>query len=191
MKKGIRDMLYPLVISLSRIFKKNTGIFSSNGKSSSGFYQLCAVQNNGSIFDFANLKGKMVLIVNTASGCGYTGQFSQLQELYNKCKANLEIMAFPANDFNDQEKLSDGDIAGFCSINYGATYPIMQKSIVVANQHQNEVFKWLCNPEQNGWNDKAPTWNFCKYLIDEKGNLTHFFEAAISPSDKEIAGLIN
>ena len=101
------------------------------------------------------------------------------------------VLAFPANDFGEQEKGSNDEIASFCKINYGVTFPLMQKSIVVKSNEQNEVFKWLTDKSKNGWNDQEPTWNFCKYLIDENGVLTNFYNSSISPVSEEVVDAVN
>ena len=133
-----------------------------------------------------NIPGKKLLVVNTASDCGYTGQFAGLQELYEKHKNSLLILGFPANDFKEQEGGDDKQINEFCQVNYGVTFPILKKSRVVKGKDQNPVFRWLSDPNKNGWNDQEPVWNFSKYLIDENGKLLGYFGPAISPLDPEI-----
>ena len=96
------------------------------------------------------------------------------------------IIAFPANDFKNQEAGTDEEIEKFCTFNYGVTFPLAKKSTVVRSAEQNEVFKWLSEKKLNGWNDKAPSWNFSKYLVDENGLLTHYFDPAISPLSDEV-----
>lgn len=137
-------------------------------------------------FPFTRLKGKKILIVNTASDCGFVDQFNELQKLYVQYFDKLMIVVFPSNDFDNQEKASDEEIAIFCKDNYGVTFPIMRKSSVLKGNAQNEIYKWLTDAYQNGWNDHAPDWNFSKYLIDENGVLTHYFGTSISPFSKEI-----
>ena len=132
------------------------------------FYSLKARANNGSEMDFEKFKGKKVLLVNTASDCGLTPQYEELQTLYEKYNDKLTVIGFPANDFKDQEKGSDKQIAEFCKINYGITFPLAQKSTVIKNETQNEVFRWLSDKNKNGWNYQAPTWNFSKYLEEER-----------------------
>lgn len=154
------------------------------------FYNLKMKQANGNDLEMDELKNKKLLLVNTASDCGYTFQYEGLQKLHEQFKDQLTIIGFPSNDFGQQEKADDDTIAQFCTVNFGVTFPLVAKSAVKKGEAQNEVFEWLSNKDKNGWNDTAPTWNFCKYLIDEKGNLTHFFEAAIGPDDPKLLAAI-
>jgi len=154
------------------------------------FYDLSTQLNNRQAFNFTGLKGKKVLIVNTASNCGYTNQYSDLQKLYEQYRNELVILGFPSNDFKEQEKGNDEEIAEFCKVNYGVTFPLAQKSSVLKSAQQNEVFKWLSDKTRNGWTNKQPSWNFSKYLINEAGILTHYFDPSISPLDKEILAAI-
>ncbi len=150
------------------------------------FYSLKGILNNGSEFDFTQLKGKKVLLVNTASNCGYTNQYDDLQKLNDKFQNKLVILGFPANDFKEQEKGNDEEIAQFCKINFGVTFPLMKKSSVIRAGDQNEVFKWLTDSTKNGWNSKQPSWNFSKYLINEQGILTNYFDPSVSPLSEEV-----
>jgi len=134
----------------------------------------------------ASLKGKKILLVNTASECGYTGQYDQLQKLYSGYNNQLVIIGFPANDFKEQEKGTNEEIAAFCKQNYGVSFPLAEKSVVVKASHQNNIFQWLTDPAKNGWNKQAPTWNFCKYLVNEEGMLTNYFGPAVEPTSEEI-----
>ena len=138
------------------------------------------------MLDIASLKGKKVLLVNTASECGYTGQYEQLQKLYSRYNNQLVVIGFPANDFKEQEKGTNEEIASFCKKNYGVTFPLAEKSIVVKTAGQNNIFQWLTDPAKNGWNSQAPTWNFCKYLVNENGVLIDFFASGVEPTGEEI-----
>jgi len=155
------------------------------------FYSLKDTLNNGTIFDFEKLKGKKVMLVNTASDCGYTSQYDQLQKLSEKYMGKLVVIGFPANDFKEEEKGTDEEIAQFCKINFGVTFPLMKKSTVKMGTGQNSVFQWLTYPARNGWNSQPPSWNFCKYLVDEEGRLTHYFASTIEPFGKEIIHALN
>ncbi len=150
------------------------------------FYSLKATLGNGGEFDFTQLKGKKVLLVNTASNCGYTNQYDDLQKLNEQFHNKLVILGFPANDFKEQEKGNDEEIAQFCKINFGVTFPLMKKSSVIKAADQNEVFKWLTDSTKNGWNSKQPSWNFSKYLINEQGILINYFDPSVSPLSEEV-----
>ena len=155
------------------------------------FYSLKDTLNNGTTFDFEQLKGKKVMLVNTASDCGYTGQYDDLQKLSEQYKDKLVVIGFPANDFKEQEKGTDEEIASFCKLNFGVTFPLMKKSSVTKSTDQNRIFNWLTDSTKNGWNNQPPSWNFCKYIVDEQGRLTNFFGSTIEPLGKEITEALN
>ena len=155
------------------------------------FYSLKDTLNNGTTFDFEQLKGKKVMLVNTASDCGYTGQYDDLQKLSEQYKDKLVVIGFPANDFKEQEKGTDEEIASFCKLNFGVTFPLMKKSSVTKSADQNRIFNWLTDSTKNGWNNQPPSWNFCKYIVDEQGRLTNFFGSTIEPLGKEITEALN
>jgi glutathione peroxidase len=155
------------------------------------FYSLKDTLNDGTAFDFEQLKGKKVMLVNTASNCGYTGQYDDLQKLSEQYKGRLLVIGFPANDFKEQEKGTDEEIAAFCKQNFGVSFPLMKKSSVKKGAGQNKVFQWLTDSAKNGWNSQVPSWNFCKYMVDEQGRLTNYFASTIEPFDKEIINALN
>ena len=157
----------------------------SSSMTKKSFYDFTMRSIEGKEINFSEYKGKKVLIVNTASECGYTPQFSELEELHQKHKDKLVLLGFPANNFGAQEPGSNDEIRQFCQRNFGVTFQLFQKSDVVG-ANQNPLFQWLTHKEQNGWNDTAPTWNFCKYLISEKGELLKFYSAAVGPLSDEI-----
>jgi len=190
-KQKFIQFIYPALEKITGLFKVNSKVLSSKSKAIASFYDLKAHMNNGLEFNFEQLRNKKVLIVNTASDCGYTPQYNDLEKLYQLKKSEVVILAFPANDFKEQEKGNDADIASFCKVNFGVTFPLMQKVVVVKNEQQNEVYNWLTTATKNGWNEQAPTWNFCKYLINEEGNLTHFFEASVPPLGHQIMSALN
>jgi glutathione peroxidase len=179
-------LIYPLWIWFAGKKGLNTKNLSNKTAPPVSFYELKDTLNNGQPFDFAQLKGKKVMLVNTASNCGYTGQYDDLQKLSEQYKDRLVVLGFPANDFKEQEKGSDEEIAEFCRINFGVSFPLMRKSSVVKGADQNPVFEWLSDPGKNGWNKYQPSWNFCKYIVDEEGRLTNYFGATIEPMSKEI-----
>ncbi len=131
------------------------------------------------------------MIVNTASKCGYTPQYKELQELYEEYKnKDFIIIAFPANNFMRQEPGTNMEILEFCSVNFGVTFPIMEK-VSVKGKDMHPVYKWLTNKDENGVINSSVKWNFQKYLIDEKGNLIDVFPSRISPKDDKIVSLIS
>lgn len=190
-KQKLLRFLYPLIRKAGKAGKNGTVLHNNqNSAAAQSFYSLQATLNSGKEIPFTALAGKKVLLVNSASNCGYTGQYAELQSLHEKFGDTLSIIGFPANDFAEQEKSSDNEIAQFCQVNYGVTFPIAKKDVVVKNPAQQPVFKWLTNSHANGWNDHAPDWNFSKYLVNEQGTLTHYFGPSISPLDRVILDAI-
>lgn len=184
-QKMLRKM-YPTILKMGKKGKNGTTLVNENNTQPiSSFYDLKAVLNNGETLKFSELRDKKVVLVNTASNCGYTGQYAELQSLHERFGDTLAIIAFPANDFAQQEKSNDKEIAQFCQINYGVTFPVALKGVVIKNAEQQEVFKWLSDKNLNGWNGHAPDWNFSKYIVDENGILTHYFGPSISPLEEE------
>jgi glutathione peroxidase len=155
---------------------------------SSGFYDFKVKTLEGDNFDFSSLKGKKVMIVNVASKCGNTPQYKDLQAMYEEYKGdNFIIIGFPANNFMQQEPGTASEIRKFCTDNYGVTFPIMEK-ISVKGDDMHPLYKWLTSKEKNGVRDSEVSWNFQKYLIDEKGNLIDVIPPKEKPtSDKVIA----
>ena len=152
---------------------------------SNGFYNFKVKSLEGENFDFASLKGKKVLIVNTASKCGNTPQYKYLEALYEKYQGELVIIGFPANNFGGQEPGTASEIREFCTKNYGVTFPMMEKSSV-KGRYMNPVYKWLTSKELNGVRDSEVTWNFQKYLIDENGNLVDMLNPKEKPDSEKI-----
>lgn len=192
LRQSILKFIYPLWMWLSghRDNRKKILHNENNAQPAESFYSLSTQLNNGAKLDFSSLKGKKVLLVNTASDCGYTKQYDDLQRLFETNLERLIIIGFPANDFKEQEKGSDEEIAQFCKVNFGVTFPIAIKS-AVKGHGKNEVFKWLSEKHRNGWNVKQPSWNFSKYLVNEQGRLTHYFDPAVSPLSDEVIEAIN
>jgi glutathione peroxidase len=188
-RQRVLKAIYPAWMWYAKLRGKNIAQLSNEQKQPPvSFYSLKDTLNNGAIIDFVSLKGKKVLLVNTASDCGYTDQYNDLQKLYEENKDKLIVLGFPANDFKEQEKGSDEEIAQFCKLNYGVTFPLMKKSSVIKGAEQNEIFKWLTDSTRNGWNNKAPSWNFAKYIVNGEGILTNYFGSSVSPASD---GVIN
>lgn len=147
---------------------------------------------DGKDFDLASLKGKKVLVVNTASKCGLTPQYKELEALYKQYKdKNFVIIGFPANNFLSQEPGSNEEIAEFCELNYGVTFPMMSK-ISVKGKDQDPIYKWLTSKTENGKIDAEVSWNFQKFMIDENGELVDYASPREKPlSDKIVSWIEN
>jgi glutathione peroxidase len=146
----------------------------------------------GKEFDFSTLKGKKILIVNTASKCGLTPQYKDLEAIYEQYRKNnnFVIVGFPANNFGSQEPGNNDEIANFCSKNYGVTFPMMGK-ISVKGKDMHEIYQFLTQKSKNGLKDSEVEWNFQKYLVNEEGKLVKVLAPKVLPTDKEIIGWIN
>lgn len=145
-----------------------------------------AALESGTI-DFASFKGKKILVVNTASECGFTKQYEGLQALHEKYKDKLVIVGFPANNFGGQEPGTNEEIGAFCKKNYGVSFPMAAK-ISVKGDDAAPIYKWLCNKKENGVLDAEVGWNFNKFLLDENGTLLAHFESKVAPMSEEITG---
>jgi len=188
---------------LKNLFSIACGIFlfvtiqgqAQNNKSKSAMgkqtiYQFKVEDLYGKQFDFASLKGKKVMIVNTASKCGYTPQYKDLEALYKEFKdKGFVIIGFPANNFASQEPGTNKEIATFCKQNYGVSFPMMSKISVKGND-MSEVYQFLTQKAKNGLKDSNVEWNFQKYLINEKGELVKVYYSKTLPTDPEIVNWI-
>ncbi len=190
-KQSVLKTLYPVIMWSSKSSgKKQTLVNQQNIIPSVSFYTLKMKDINGKEFSFEQFKGKKIMIVNTASDCGFTGQYEALEKLSLQYADKLVIIGFPSNDFKEQEKGGNENIAAFCKKNYGVSFPLMEKSIVIKKNHQNEVHKWLSDMTINGWCHQEPAWNFCKYLINEQGVLTHYFPMTVDPLAAEVIAAV-
>jgi glutathione peroxidase len=154
------------------------------------FYSFKMESLTGEAIDFSRYKGKKVLLVNVASKCGFTPQYAELEELHKKYGDKVVVLGFPANNFGAQEPGSNEEIAEFCQKNYGVSFQMFEK-ISVAGNDQHPLYQWLSRKDLNGWNDKAPGWNFTKYLVNEKGELVKMFPSNVKPLSKEVIEAIN
>ena len=157
---------------------------SATNQEKPSFYDLKAMSLDGETIDMSKYKGKKVIILNVASKCGYTPQYADWQKFYESNKDQVEVLGFPCNQFLGQEPGSSDEIATFCQKNYGVTFQMFDKVDVKGDQ-QHAIYQWLTDPSKNGWNSEVPSWNFCKYLINEEGKLTHFFGSKIKPDNQE------
>jgi glutathione peroxidase len=161
-----------------------------NSSEKETIYQFQVKDIQGNDFDFASLKGKKIMVVNTASKCGLTPQYEKLEALYEKYKdKNFVIVGFPANDFMSQEPGSNEEIESFCKMNYGVSFPMMSK-ISVKGKDMHPVYHFLTEKDKNGLEDSKVEWNFQKYLIDENGHLEKVISPRIQPDDESITSWI-
>ena len=145
---------------------------------------------DGKDFGLSSLKGKKVLIVNTASKCGFTPQYKELEALYKTYGSDkFVIIGFPANNFGNQEPGTNGDIKSFCQLNYGVSFPMMSK-ISVKGSDIDPIYQWLTKKELNGKMDSEVKWNFQKYLIDEQGNLVDVVDSKTLPTSDKVVNWI-
>mgnify|MGYP000955404187 CR=1 FL=1 len=172
--------------------KSDKNAITPNDSPKGSLYEFKMVPlDGGEPIDLSIYKGKKVVILNTASKCGYTKQYADWEAFYRQHGDKIVVLGFPANNFGGQEPGTNEEIAEFCQKNYGVTFPMFEK-IDVVGENQHPLYRWLSNKSLNGFNDKAPSWNFCKYVVNEKGQLTHFFASKIKPDDpdfREAVGL--
>jgi len=192
MKKRIL-LVFLIAIACKSPTNKNKIEQSTNTKTTmkkENLYQFKMKDLYGHDFDFAQLKGKKVMIVNTASECGFTPQYKDLEKIYNLYKDdNFVIVGFPANNFGQQEPGTDKEIASFCKQNYGVSFPMMTKTSV-KGEDMNPVYKFLTQKSKNGFKDSEVEWNFQKYLINEKGEVVNMYLSKTLPTDKAIINWI-
>ncbi|QKG51592.1 glutathione peroxidase [Hymenobacter sp. BRD67] len=154
----------------------------------------------GTVYDFtvktidgkevklSKYKGKKILIVNTASKCGFTPQYKELEELSKKYAGKVTVLGFPSNSFN-QELASNEEVSAFCEKNYGVTFPLFS-TVPVKGDDATPLYKFLADKEKNGAVSDVPTWNFCKYLVDEKGHVVAFYPSKVKPLSDELVAAI-
>ena len=164
-------------------------LFSALLLSSSSVYDISLNKISGESFKLSDFKGKKVLIVNTASKCGYTSQYADLEKLYQENKETLEIVGMPCNQFMGQEPGNNAEISKFCKKNYGVTFTLLEKGHVKGSK-QHPIYNWLTNKENNGVDDYSISWNFNKFLLDENGKLIGYFGSSVNPMSDEIKALL-
>ncbi|MDP2162482.1 MAG: glutathione peroxidase [Flavobacterium sp.] len=189
MKKIILAFGLVFLISCQNLAQNNRTTTTSKTEktmASENLYQFKVTDLEGNEFEMASLRGKKVLIVNTASKCGLTPQYKDLQALYEKYSdKNFVIIGFPANNFMSQEPGTNEEIGAFCQKNYGVTFPMMSKISVKGND-MAPIYQFLTQKSKNGLQDSEVEWNFQKYLINEKGELEKVISPRTSPMDNEI-----
>jgi glutathione peroxidase len=192
-RQNMLKSFYPVLTSVTRFFGVNSKVVLPKTVSDpvTSVYTIPFKLINGDTADLSAYRGKKIVVVNTASDCGYTGQYEELQKLYEQRKDELVIIGFPANDFKQQEKGSNEEIASFCKKNYGVDFPLAMKTTVIKSADQHPIFQWLSDQKQNGWNEQAPSWNFSKYVIDEQGKLIGYFDPGVSPLGHDFTKVLN
>lgn len=148
-------------------------------------YDIAINDIKGQPLNLAQYKGKKLLLVNTASACGLTPQYKQLEELHRHYKEKLQVIGLPCNDFGEQEPGSADEIVQFCEVNYGVSFPLSEK-VKILGDNPHALYAYLLNKEQNGYKDSEVKWNFQKYLIDENGYLVKIFSPMAEPLSEEI-----
>ena len=158
---------------------------------SNSIHQFKVKKLSGEEVKLSDFKGKVLLIVNIASKCGFTPQLSQLQELYEGYEGkDFEILAFPSNDFKNQEPLEGDEIQEFCQVNYGVTFPVFEKT-VVKGQNRSPLYAFLSSKKENGQVNSKPMWNFHKYLVDKNGQVIDYFYTFTKPTTNRVKNKIN
>ncbi len=169
--------------------KRAMNIIPASSLANGSLYDYKIESLEGEEIDLSQYKGKKVVLLNVASKCGFTPQYADWQKFHEEHGEDIVVLGFPANNFGGQEPGSDEEIGEFCQKNYGVTFQMFSK-IDVIGDNQHPLYKWLSSKELNGWNDKAPTWNFCKYVVNEDGQVTHFFASKIKPDDAEFKAAV-
>jgi glutathione peroxidase len=171
---GLLSVMGLVSLFSNKLFPQNRGVLPAS------IYDFKMKALDGSLIHFETYRGKYLLIVNTASKCGYTYQYKDLQQLHEQYGDRVKILGFPSNNFLWQEPGANHEIASFCQKNYGVSFDMFEK-ISVKGRDKHPLYRWL--EEKSG---HIPTWNFCKYLIDKNGNVVEFYNSKVNPLDKEI-----
>ncbi|QES90590.1 glutathione peroxidase [Rhizosphaericola mali] len=178
------------VISASFISKEHKRQQMETSKKLKNIYDFKIEGLDGSVIDFSKFKGKKILIVNTASKCGFTPQYKGLEALYKAEAGKLVIVGFPSDNFGGQEFQDNKDISSFCEKNYGVTFPLTTR-VDVKGDNTTPIFKYLTEKSENGVLDATISWNFNKFIIDEKGNLIKHFDSKVTPDSPELMKYID
>ncbi|HEX8504377.1 MAG TPA: glutathione peroxidase [Hymenobacter sp.] len=158
-------------------------------KAPASVYDFTVKSIDGKDVKLSQYKGKKLLIVNTASKCGFTPQYKELEELSKKYGNKVVVLGFPSNSFN-QELASNAEVASFCEKNYGVTFPLFE-TVAVKGADAAPLYQYLSDKTKNGAVADAPSWNFCKYLVDEKGHVVKFYNSKVTPLSPELVADIS
>jgi glutathione peroxidase len=188
----MRLLIATLIFIACASFTGNTNINKNKNTDAAKMtiYDFTIKGLDGGTIDFSKYKGKKILIVNTASKCGFTPQYEGLEKLYEANKDKLVIVGFPSDNFGGQEYKEDTAISSFCKKNYGVTFPLTTR-VDVKGDNTTPVYKYLCNKSENGVLDATISWNFNKFIIDENGNLLAHFDSKVTPDSPEILKYLN
>ncbi|MDP6457571.1 MAG: glutathione peroxidase [Candidatus Marinimicrobia bacterium] len=178
-------MLATPFVLLRAMFTSRVLSPDENVSPKTSIYEYSANLIDGKEISLEQFKGKKMLFVNVASKCGYTPQYKGLQKLHEELGDKVAILGFPANNFFRQEPGTNEEIFEFCSLKYSVTFTMFAK-ISVKGKDKHPIYQWLTHPKLNGWNDQDPTWNFCKYLVDEEGKLVKFYKSGVKPLSEEM-----
>jgi glutathione peroxidase len=176
--EGARQFFYSMMLA------NKSGAPNKNIEPETSIYNIAVKDINGNSFKLEKYRGKFMLIVNVASECGYTPQYAQLEELFEKYREKLVVLGFPSNEFGGQEPGTEKEILDFCQVNYHVTFPMFSK--LLTSGSQDNIYRWLTDKKLNGWNDSKPQWNFYKYFVDPDGKLLNCFSQHVSPFDENI-----
>jgi glutathione peroxidase len=186
MRVRVLRLLFTFVTLAALAVGSAAGEEASTGGDVSSFYDLPAMTLDGKPGDLSQYKGDVSLVVNVASKCGFTPQYEGLEKLYQELKAEgVNVLGFPSNDFGGQEPGTPEEIANFCRLNYGVTFPMFEKVVTKAGPEQSPVYSYL------GRSGKLPGWNFCKYVIGKDGSVVAFFPSAVKPDAAELREAID
>lgn len=184
-------ILLVIILAACNTTKSKAPMETSNTQATRGKAQITSIHQfqvssiEGKTIDFAAFKGKKILVVNTASECGYTPQYEGLEKLYKENKDKLVVVGVPANNFGGQEPGTNENIVEFCKARYGVTFPLTSK-VDVVGENTHPLYKWLTSKEQNGVLNATVQWNFNKFLVDENGKLLAYFPSKVLPTGEEI-----
>lgn len=153
--------------------------------STKSIYDIAMDGIDGKRIDFSSFQGTKIMVVNVASYCGYTRQYTELQGLYEHFKGKLVVVGVPCNDFGGQEPGTEEDIMNECLLDYMVTFPVTKK-VHIVTEDRHPLYQWLCDGRENGRSDFEVSWNFHKFLIDEEGRLVTMYPSAVNPGDERI-----
>lgn len=180
---GVSALLYVSCFDTSKVASRPAEAGAAP-KSKTSFFDFTANSLDGAPVRLEQFRGKKIIVLNVASKCGYTPQYADWEKFFSENKEKVVVLGFPCNDFMGQEPGSAEEIAAFCESNYHISFPLFEK-VHVKGDEKAPLYRWLTDPAQNGWNSQEPTWNFSKYLLNEKGELTHFFASKVKPDSPE------